>query len=131
MAQQSIECAGTPLDVASAAVGIGLSHPIRVAILRLLADRGELCSCEIEPRFNVDPSGVSRHLSALRDAGLVVSRRDGVRILHRLASPSVVKLISLADRIAANAEAAREVRRQSRTLQYQSEVKRRVSLERR
>ncbi len=123
MAQQSIECTGTPLDVASAAVGVGLSHPIRVAILRLLAERGEMCSCEIEPCFDVDPSGVSRHLSALREAGLIVSRRDGVRILHRPASECVAALLSAADRIAADVENARTTRLHGVKAQYRSGAK--------
>ncbi|MEW5825548.1 MAG: metalloregulator ArsR/SmtB family transcription factor [Candidatus Bipolaricaulota bacterium] len=103
MVQQSIESPGTPLDLGCASVGMGLSHPIRIAILRRLAERVELCSCEIEPCLDVDPSGVSRHLSALRDAGLIVSRRDGVRVLHRLASPAVAELLSAADRVTAAA----------------------------
>ncbi|MEN6370067.1 MAG: metalloregulator ArsR/SmtB family transcription factor [Thermotogota bacterium] len=125
MVQQSIERAGTALDLACAGIGVGLSHPIRIAILRLLCERGELCSCEIEPCFEVDPSGVSRHLSALRDAGLIVSRRDGVRILHRTASPAVVELLAVADRIAARADAAEQARRERREAQYRTEVRRR------
>jgi DNA-binding transcriptional ArsR family regulator len=131
MVQRSIECAGTSLDLGSAEVGIGLSHPTRIAILRLLAERGELCSCEIEPCFAVDPSGVSRHLSALREAGLIVSRRDGVRILHRLASPHVADLLSAADCIAADIEEVHRGDRERRKEQYHAEVKRRVHLEER
>jgi DNA-binding transcriptional ArsR family regulator len=131
MVQRSIECAGTSLDLGSAEVGIGLSHPTRIAILRLLAERGELCSCEIEPCFDVDPSGVSRHLSALREAGLIVSRRDGVRILHRLASLDVAELLSVADRIAADVEETHRAEGERRKGQYHSEVKRRVHLEER
>jgi DNA-binding transcriptional ArsR family regulator len=128
MVQRSIECAGTALDLACAGVGVGLSHPIRIAILRMLIERGELCSCQIEPCFEVDPSGVSRHLAALRDAGLIVSRRDGVRILHHLASPAVVDLLAVADRIAAAADETERARRESREVQYRSEVKRRGRL---
>jgi|LZCG01.1.fsa_nt_gb ArsR family transcriptional regulator len=85
-------------DSEIAEIGQALAHPIRVAILRLLAD-GERCACEIEPCFDLDQSGISRHLTVLRRAGLVASRRDGVRILHRLASPSVGQVLDLAERI--------------------------------
>ena len=125
MVQQGIECAGAPLDIGSANIGVGLAHPIRIAILRLLAAHDELCSCEIEPCFEVDPSGISRHLTALRDAGLIVSRRDGVRILHRLASEHVRELLAVADRIAAESEGRSQERREERRTQYRSEVKRR------
>ncbi len=128
MAQQSIECAGTPLDLACAGIGVGLSHPIRIAILRMLSAHDELCSCEIEPCFELDPSGVSRHLAALRDAGLIVSRRDGVRVLHRLASPAVVELLAAADRIAAAVDETEQVQRERREVQYRMEAKRRDRL---
>ncbi len=128
MVQRCIEGAGTALDLGCAAVGIGLSHPIRIAILRMIAERGELCSCEIEPCFDVDPSGVSRHLSALRDAGLILSRRDGVRILHRLASPAVAELLETADRLASAAGESDRAQRERRETQYRSEVKRRGRL---
>jgi len=83
---------GFQQDIVSAEIGQALGHPIRLEILRLLA-QGERCSCQIEPLFRVDQSGVSRHLAALRRAGLIVSRQDGVRALHRLASPRVARLV--------------------------------------
>lgn len=89
----------------------------------MLAERGELCSCEIEPCFELDPSGVSRHLSALRDAGLILSRRDGVRILHRLASPDVVALLRVTDRLAAAADAYDRAERRKLATQLRPEVK--------
>jgi len=91
---------GFPQDIVSAEIGQALGHPIRIEILRLLADCGERCSCEIEPLFRLDQSGISRHLAALRRAGLIVSRQDGVRALHRLASPGVVRLVRELDALA-------------------------------
>lgn len=125
MVQPCIERDGVDLDLACAEVGVGLSHPIRVAILRMLCERSELCSCEIEPCFEVDPSGVSRHLAALRDAGLIASRRDGVRLLHRLSSPAVARLLETADAIAAAATELEHARRERLDTQYRIEVKRR------
>jgi DNA-binding transcriptional ArsR family regulator len=85
----------TRQDETAARIAQALGHPIRVAILRALAD-GEVCSCELAPRFALDQSGISRHLTALRRAGLIVSRRDGVRRLHRLVSRDVLQLVDLA-----------------------------------
>ncbi len=85
-------------DEELASVGQALAHPIRIQMLRLL-ERGELCSCEIAPHFELDQSGVSRHLNALLRAGLVRSRRDGVRIYWRLANPSVPKLLGLIEEV--------------------------------
>jgi len=76
-----------------AAIGKALAHPARVELLRLLAD-GERCGCEFVPVLGLDPSVVSRHLAVLARAGLIVSRRDGVRILWRLARPDLPRVLS-------------------------------------
>jgi len=88
----------TDFDERLAEIGQALAHPTRIRILRLLSG-GELCSCEIAPYFELDQSGVSRHLNALRRAGLVVSRRDGVRIYWRIASSHVTELLPLLEKI--------------------------------
>ena len=85
-------------DEKFALIGQALAHPIRIRILRPL-EGGELCSCEIAPYFELDQSGISRHLNALRRAGLVRSRRDGVRIYWRISDPRVAKLLRLVEEI--------------------------------
>jgi len=88
-----------PLDEKIAEIGQALALPTRLQILRLLA-KGELCGCEIVPEFELDQSGVSRHLSALKRAGLIGSRRDGVRIYWKLADRRIAELLLLAEEIA-------------------------------
>ncbi len=60
-----------------------LGHPVRRRIVALLRD-GPLTSGEIAERFDVSWPTVTAHLSALRDAGLVASEREGVSIRYRL-----------------------------------------------
>jgi DNA-binding transcriptional ArsR family regulator len=59
-----------------------LSDEKRVQILRLLARRA-YAPQELAPLLRLSPSGLSRHLSALRDAGLVETERDGYWRLQR------------------------------------------------
>jgi DNA-binding transcriptional ArsR family regulator len=101
MVQETIhvQSPASPLDSFLAEIGEALGHPIRIAILRLVA-RGETCLCEIRPLFPVDESGLSRHLAALRRAGLLVARREGVRVLYNLASPRVIDLLDAGETIA-------------------------------
>lgn len=73
-------------------VGKALSHPLRERMLRLLAD-GERCGCEFAPELGVDPSIVSRYFAILERAGLVVSRRDGVRVTWSLADPEILEVL--------------------------------------
>ena len=61
-----------------ASVFKALADPTRLRILRLLLEaRVELCVCELvdcleEPQYNI-----SKHVNALKAAGLLKSRRDG------------------------------------------------------
>ncbi|SDW67924.1 DNA-binding transcriptional regulator, ArsR family [Arthrobacter sp. cf158] len=61
-----------------------LAHPTRRQILQDLKD-GELAAGQIASRFNATGPTISRHLSVLRQAGLVTERRDANRILYSLA----------------------------------------------
>ena len=72
-----------------------LAHPNRLRILEALRF-GEICNCEIGPKLELEQSNLSRHLQALSEAGLVLARRDGVRIMYRVADPRVFKLLDLA-----------------------------------
>jgi len=60
-----------------------LAEPRRREILRLVWT-SELPAAEIAARFHdVTRSAVSQHLSVLREAELVIERRDGTRRLYR------------------------------------------------
>ena len=85
-------------------VAKGLGSPVRVRILVILMD-GERCGCELVPLLSLDPSVVSRHLSVLSRAGLVESRRDGVRILWRLSSPEIPRLLKCLETLTCEKEA--------------------------
>ncbi len=61
-----------------------LAEPTRLRIVRLLAAGGELCACELMPRLGVSQSRISRHMAMLKNAGLVVDRRDRQWVRFRL-----------------------------------------------
>ncbi|RLE28090.1 transcriptional regulator [Candidatus Acetothermia bacterium] len=82
-----------------------LASPVRVRIL-LLLEEGERCGCELVPLLGLDPSVVSRHLATLLRAGLVESRREGVRVLWRLANPEIPQLLKCLEVLACVEEAA-------------------------
>lgn len=63
-----------------------LSDPTRVRILGLL-EREELVVQELMDVLGMAQSRVSRHLAILREAGLLVDRRDGTYVSYRFAPP--------------------------------------------
>src|SRR5437588_7481342 len=62
----------------------GLADENRLRIVNLLM-HGELCGCDIQYVLEASQPNVSRHLTYLKNAGLVEDRRDGYRIFYRLA----------------------------------------------
>lgn len=60
---------------------VGDEH--RLEILRMLQD-GERCVCEIHEPLCLPQNLASHHLKALREAGLVNTRRDGRKIIYSL-----------------------------------------------
>lgn len=65
----------------------GLSDANRLRIVNLLL-HGELCGCDIQYVLSAPQPNVSRHLTYLKNAGLVLDRRDGFRIFYRLVQAS-------------------------------------------
>ena len=69
-----------------------LADKSRLRALMLLR-HGELCVCQIIEVLGLAPSTVSKHMSLLRQAGLVDARKEGRWIHYRLAgrdaSPAV------------------------------------------
>lgn len=56
-----------------------LADPTRLEILRVIAAQpGPVCACDIVDRFDLSQPTISHHLKALRDAGLLTSRRRGL-----------------------------------------------------
>ncbi len=70
-----------------------LGQPTRLQILDLLKN-GERCVCEIFPAINQEQANVSKHLSILKQAGILESRKDGLRILYRIKTPEIFNLLT-------------------------------------
>ena len=76
-----------------------LASPQRIAIL-LVISAGEACVCHLEAQLGFRQAYISQHLMALRQAGLLDSRREGKYIFYRLAKPEILELIQNAARMA-------------------------------
>jgi ArsR family transcriptional regulator len=67
-----------------------MAHPTRLLILNSLKKR-EICVCELRKLVGDDLSTVSKHLSILKNAGLVTARREGNWLHYRLLCPCVLE----------------------------------------
>jgi len=66
-----------------------LTHPVRLEILDELRD-GEKTVSQLVDALGVAQSTVSRHLGIMRSSGVLISRREGLCIYYRLASPRII-----------------------------------------
>jgi len=61
-----------------------LSDSTRLRALILLKNHGELCVCELTHALAISQPKISRHLAHLRDANLVIDRRQGLWIYYQI-----------------------------------------------
>ena len=68
------------------AIGLckALSDSTRLRCVALLAGHDELCVCELTHALGLPQPKVSHHLGALRKAGLVSDRKEGLWIYYRI-----------------------------------------------
>jgi ArsR family transcriptional regulator, arsenate/arsenite/antimonite-responsive transcriptional repressor len=71
-----------------------LSDPNRIRILKMLQCR-ELCVCEVREVLSLSISTVSKHLSILRDAGLITDAKEGKWVNYRLSTADSVGFVRL------------------------------------
>jgi DNA-binding transcriptional ArsR family regulator len=68
-----------------------LADETRQKILEILLDEGELCVGDLVERFNVSQPTISHHLNFLKQANLVVSRKEGKQIYYRAVQDNIVE----------------------------------------
>jgi ArsR family transcriptional regulator len=79
-----------------------LGEPTRLRLMLLLRE-GDVCVCHLVSTLEQSQPLISKHLAALRRAGLVSSRKDGLWRHYSLAEPGSAahaKLLALLDEIA-------------------------------
>ncbi|MDE3074372.1 MAG: winged helix-turn-helix transcriptional regulator [Chloroflexota bacterium] len=74
-----------------------LGDPLRLAVLRLLGERGELSVEDIRRALGCKQARLSNQLACLRWCDFVTTRRDGNRIYYSISEPTIPELLRLAD----------------------------------
>lgn len=69
-----------------------LGHPTRLWMAEQLAD-GEKCVCELGEYIDADFSTISKHLSVLKQAGVVEDEKRGKQVYYRLKVPCILKFM--------------------------------------
>ncbi len=64
------------------------ADPVRLRLIHLIGGQAEVCVCHLHEALALPQPTVSRHLSSLRKAGVVIGRKDGLWVHYRLSNPS-------------------------------------------
>jgi ArsR family transcriptional regulator, arsenate/arsenite/antimonite-responsive transcriptional repressor len=85
-----------------------LADPIRLELLALIAAHGPMCVCHLEEALAYKQPRISKHLSTLKRAGLVTSRREGTWVYYQLSDGMLDVARSFIDQVQASARAPHE-----------------------
>ena len=75
-----------------AAIAKAIAHPVRVAVLEFVKN-GEQCVCDIAEAVGSERSNLSKHLSIMVNAGVLASRKDGLKVMYSIKTPCVLKFL--------------------------------------
>ena len=73
---------------ARAGVLKAMAHPTRLFIIEEL-EKEERCVCDLTEQIGADVSTVSKHLSVLKQAGIVIDDKRGNQVFYRLECPCI------------------------------------------
>lgn len=92
MATAKLPDISDPSLVRSAKIAKAIGHPARIAILKILAQQNTCFCGDITELIPLAQSTVSQHLKALKDAGLITGKVEGVRTCYCLNSDGIKEL---------------------------------------
>jgi ArsR family transcriptional regulator len=75
-----------------------MAHPTRLFIVEELSHQ-ERCVCELTEMIGADVSTVSKHLSVLREAGIVKDEKRGSQVFYSLIVPCVLNFFSCVEAV--------------------------------
>lgn len=75
-----------------------IAHPSRLFIVEELS-KGERCVCELTEMIGADMSTVSKHLSILKNAGIVDDDKRGSMVYYTLKVPCVLDFLKCVESV--------------------------------
>lgn len=86
-----------------------MAHPSRLMMIDAMTN-GEKCVCELTELVGSDISTVSKHLSLMKEAGIVTDKKVGQQVFYSLRCPCITNFFSCIEAvIKSNAEAVMEL----------------------
>lgn len=94
--------------VARARIIKAMAHPTRLFIVDELS-KGERCVCDLRDMVGADISTVSKHLSVLKQAGIIEDEKRGLKVWYNLKVPCILNFFGcVEDVLKANVKQAQK-----------------------
>jgi len=75
-----------------------MGHPTRLFIVDQLSNK-EKCVCELTKMIGADMSTVSKHLSVLRNVGIIQMEKRGTQVYYQLKMPCIMKFFGCVESV--------------------------------
>ncbi|MCD6091463.1 MAG: helix-turn-helix transcriptional regulator [Bacteroidales bacterium] len=75
-----------------------IAHPMRIAIIDMLADNKRLSVTEIYKALNIEQAAASHHLNILKNNKVLISKREGKKIFYSLKNNTLTEIIQCINR---------------------------------
>ncbi|MGC8863481.1 MAG: ArsR/SmtB family transcription factor [Armatimonadota bacterium] len=75
-----------------------MAHPSRLMMIDALSE-GEKCVCELRDLVGSDMSTVSKHLSLMKQAGIVADRKVGQQVFYNLRVPCILNFFGCVEAV--------------------------------
>ena len=69
-----------------------VGNDVRIKILYLLQEEGQLCPCDLSDILGMNISPISQHLRKLKDSKIIVSKKTGQTIFYSI-SPEYAEIL--------------------------------------
>jgi ArsR family transcriptional regulator len=86
------------LNEARARVIKAMAHPTRIFIVEELS-KGERCVCDLTEMVGADISTISKHLSLLKNAGIVGDDKRGAQVFYTLKVPCILNFFTCVESV--------------------------------
>lgn len=75
-----------------------MAHPTRLFIIEEL-EKGEQCVCDLTAMIGADISTVSKHLTVLKQAGIVLDDKRGNQVFYHLRVPCILNFFGCVESV--------------------------------
>ncbi len=76
-----------------------LANKYRLKIVDSLGKKSQMCVSDLEEALDLNQSSVSKHLNILKEAGVVKSKKEGLKVYYSLRTPCIINFFACVDNV--------------------------------